>query len=75
MKIRPAIVGVLDSPPGYIHPWHTNPPLRPIICLCLCVILSKWRLAGRKTRVETLTNDNYVSGETIANFLDRGFLT
>ena len=31
------------------------------------------RLAGRKTRVVTLTNDTYVQGETIANILDRGF--
>ena len=31
--------------------------------------------AGRNTRVLTLTNDNSVSGKTIANFLDRGFLT
>ena len=33
------------------------------------------RLAGRKTRVATLTNDNHVLGETIADFLCRGFLT
>ena len=29
----------------------------------LCVILCRWCLAERRTRVETLTNDNYVSGE------------
>ena len=27
----------------------------------VCLVLYMWRLAGRKTRVETLTNDNYVS--------------
>ena len=41
----------------------------------VCMILYMWRPAGRKTRVETLTNDNYVSREIIASFLDRGFLT
>ena len=37
--------------------------------------LCKMRPAERKTRVVTLTNDNHVSGETIADFLYRGFLT
>ena len=41
----------------------------------VCMILHMWRPAGRKTRVETLTNDNCVSREIIANFLNRGFLT
>ena len=34
----------------------------------LCVNLCKWRLAVRKTRVGTLANVNYVSGEIFANF-------
>ena len=38
------------------------------------IILYMWRPAGRKTRVGTLTKDNCVSGGTIANFLDGGFL-
>ena len=33
-----------------------------------CVILGMWRPAGRKTRVDTLRNDNCGSGEAIANF-------
>ena len=33
-----------------------------------CVILGKWRPAGRKTRVDTLAHDNNVSGKAIANF-------
>ena len=37
--------------------------------------LCKMRPAERKTRVVTLTNDNSVSGVTIANFLYRGFQT
>ena len=37
--------------------------------------LRKMRPAERKTRVVTLTNDNSVSGKTIANFLYRGFQT
>ena len=41
----------------------------------VCVILYMWRPAGRKTRVEALAYGNYVSGELIANFLDRGFQT
>ena len=41
----------------------------------VCMILYMGRPAGRKTRLETLTNNNYVSGENIANVLDRGFRT
>ena len=37
--------------------------------------LCKIRPAGRKTRVVTLTTENCVSGDTIANFLDRGLLS
>ena len=33
-----------------------------------CVILGMWRPAGRKTRVDTLRNDNCGSGEAIGNF-------
>ena len=33
------------------------------------------RPAGRKTRVVTLTNDNHVSGETTAKFVDGYFQT
>ena len=39
----------------------------------VCMILYMWRPAGRKTRVETLTNDNYVSEKIVANFLNRIF--
>ena len=38
-------------------------------------LLCKMRTAGRETREETLRHDNCVSGETIANFLYRGFQT
>ena len=33
-----------------------------------CVILGMWRPAGRKTRVDTLRNDNCGSDEAIGNF-------
>ena len=33
------------------------------------------RSAGRKKRIVTQTNDNHVSRDTLANFLDRGFQT
>ena len=35
----------------------------------------KWRLAGRQTRVATLTTDICFTAEMLANFLDRGVLT
>ena len=41
----------------------------------VCVILYIWSPAERKTRVGTLTKDNYNSGKIIPNFLVRGFLT
>ena len=41
----------------------------------VCVILYTWRPAGRKTRIGIFTRDICVSGEIIANFLDRGFQT
>ena len=34
----------------------------------VCVILGKWRPAGRKTRVATRAHDTHVSGKAIANF-------
>ena len=46
-----------------------------LLLLLLVQALCKMRPAERKARVVTLTNDNHVSGETIADFLYRGFLT
>ena len=34
----------------------------------VCVILGKWRPAGRKIRVATVAHYNHVSGEAIAKF-------
>ena len=62
--------------PSYYHVFVTQRVHEKLISDFFFVTpLCKMRPAERKTRVVTLTNDNSVSGVTIANFLYRGFQT